>query len=82
MRCTGPDHTSGKQGAEKLLRMRARILLRLRAEILLCLRVEILLRLRAEILLCLRAESVPGVFLVFFRICSPLDLYETPVFQR
>ena len=74
MRCTGPDHTSGKQGAEKLLRMRAEILLPMRVENLLCLRAEILLR--------LRAEYVPGVFLVFFRICSPLDLYETPVFQR
>ena len=74
MRCTGPDHTSGKQGAEKLLRMRA--------ENLLPMRVENLLRVRARILLRLRAEYVPGVFLVFFRICSPLDLYETPVFQR
>ena len=74
MRCTGPDHTSEKQGAEKLLRMRA--------EILLPMRVENLLRVRARILLRLRAEYVPGVFLVFFRICSPLDLYETPVFQR
>ena len=82
MRCTGPDHTSGKQGAEKLLRMRAEILLPMRVENLLRVRAEILLRLRARILLRLRAEYVPGVFLVFFRICSPLDLYETPVFQR